>query len=129
MDEKLAMDGGKPVREKRLPAVYPGAAYYGEEEKASVADVLDRKSPFRFYGPDIAGKVRGFEALLAEKTGRKFALGVSSCTASLVTALKGLGVGPGDKVVLPAVTFTATAGACVCAGAVPVFADVDDSLN
>jgi len=54
---------------------------------------------------------------------------VTSGTAVLVVVLKAAGIGPGDKVILPACTLIATAGAVVCAGAVPVFADIDESMN
>lgn len=129
MEDKLAINGGKPVREIPLPPPYAGAGMYGEEEKKAVLEVLDRKSPFRYYGPDVAGKVKAFEKSFAQKIGTRHALGVTSGTASLVVALKALGIGPGDKVIIPANTFIATAGAVVIAGAVPVFADIDESLN
>lgn len=129
MSEKLAINGGKPVREKGLQSAYPGALIYDEEEKKAVAEVLERKSPYRFYGPDPLYKVKQFEKNFAEKTGCKYALGVTSGTASLVVALKAAGIGPGDKVIVPANTFVASPNAVIIAGAVPVFADVDETLN
>lgn len=129
MAEKLAIDGGKPVREKPLPASYPGASVYGEEEKRAVLEVIERQSPFRYYGPNVVGAARQFELDFARKIGCDYALGVSSGTAALVAALKALRIGPGDKVIVPANTFVATANAVIIAGAVPVFADIDDSLN
>jgi len=129
MEEKLALYGGRPVRDIPLPPSYPGASVYGEEEKAAVLEVIDQKSPYRYYGPNVLGKVKEFEKAFSQKIGNQFALGVTSGTAALVVALKAAGIGPGDKVIVPACTFIATAGAVVCAGAVPVFADIDDSLN
>ena len=129
MSEKLAINGGKPVRDKLLPPAYPGSSVYGEEEKKAVIEVLDRKSPYRYYGYDVAGKVKAFETMFSEKIGNKYSLGVTSGTASIIIALKAAGIGPGDKVIVPACTFLASAGAVVIAGAVPVFADVDDSMN
>jgi len=129
MSEKLAINGGKPVRNIPLPPAYPGACVYGEEEKRAVLEVLDRKSPYRYYGPDVAGKVKEFEILFSKKIGNKYSLGVTSGTASLIVALKAAGIGPGDKVIVPACTFVASAGAVIIAGAVPVFADIDDSMN
>lgn len=129
MDEILAINGGKPVREKPLLSAYPGASLYGEEEKKALMEVVDRKSPFRYYGFDVANKVAAFEKMLRDKTGSKYALGVTSGTAALVVAMKALGIGPGDKVIVPSNTFLATPGAVITAGAVPVFADVDDSMN
>lgn len=129
MTEKLAIDGGKPVREKSLPGEYPGGMLYGKEELNAVIDVMKRKSPFRYYGPDMAWKAKAFEKAFAAKMGTKHCLGVTSGTSSLVVALKALGIGSGDKVILPASTFIATAGAVIVAGAVPVFAEIDESLN
>lgn len=129
MKELLAINGGKPVRDIPLPPAYPGASVYGEEEKRAVMEILDRKSPYRYYGPNMAYKVKEFENLFSQKTGNAFTLGVTSGTAALVVALKAAGIGPGDKVIVPACTFLATPGAVVAAGAVPVFADVDESMN
>jgi 8-amino-3,8-dideoxy-alpha-D-manno-octulosonate transaminase len=61
--------------------------------------------------------------------GVTYAVGVSSGTAALQAGLIGLGVQDGDEVIVPAVTFIATVGAVVWARAVPVFAEVDESLN
>jgi len=124
----LAIDGGKPVRVTPLPVAYPGGRQYGREEWEAVQNVLQRKSPFRFYGPDPAYEVRSFEKEFQNKMGRKYALGVTSGTAALIVALKGVGVRPGDKVIVPAITFIATVGAVVMAGGIPVFGDVDESM-
>jgi 8-amino-3,8-dideoxy-alpha-D-manno-octulosonate transaminase len=127
--EKLAINGGTPVRSKPLPPNYPGATVMGPEEAAAIAKVIEAQSPFRYYGADVQKKVEQLENEMAEKLGVPYVLGVTSCTAALVVALKALGIGYGDKVIVPAVTFIATAGAVVCAGAVPVYVDVDESLN
>lgn len=127
--EKLALHGGIPVRETMLKPSYPGATLYGEEEARKVFEVCMARSPFRFYGLNSLHMVDQFEEAFAQRMGVKHALGVTSCTASLVVALKAAGIGPGDKVIVPACTFVATAGAVVCAGAVPIFADVDDTMN
>ena len=127
--EKLAMNGGTPVRDTKLMTKWPGALLYGEEEARKVFDVCMAKSPFRYYGANGLNMVKQFEEAFANRMRVKNALGVTSCTASLVVALKAAGIGPGDKVIVPACTFVATAGAVVCAGAVPIFADIDDSLN
>ena len=129
MDQRLAIDGGKPVREKPLPPFYPGASVYNEEESNATAEVIAAKSPFRFYGPNCLRKTKKFETLFSEKFGVKHVLAVTSGTAALMCALKAAGIGAGDKVIVPACTFIAAAGAVVCAGGVPVFADIDDSLN
>ena len=129
MSEKLAMNGGTPVRNKPLPLPYCGASVYGQEEIDAVTEVINAKSPFRYYGFNVLGKVKQFEAALCEKFHVAHALGVTSGTASIITALKAAGIQPGDKVIVPAITFIASAGAVVSAGAVPVFAECDDSFN
>jgi 8-amino-3,8-dideoxy-alpha-D-manno-octulosonate transaminase len=126
---KLAIHGGKPARSKPLPPNYPGATVFGTEEAGSASDVIHAQSPFRYYGPRVPGAVRTLEDEMASRMGVPYVLGVTSCTAALVIALKALGIGYGDKVIVPAITFLATPGAVVCANAVPVFVDTDESMN
>jgi 8-amino-3,8-dideoxy-alpha-D-manno-octulosonate transaminase len=125
---RLAIDGGTPVRAELLD-YRRGAMRIGAEERAAVLEVLDARSLFRYYGPDLRHKVDGFEAAAAELLGSSHALATSSGTAALIAGLAALGVGPGDEVIVPAVTFIATANAVVISGAVPVFCEVDDSLG
>ncbi len=106
-----------------------GASLIGDQEQAAVAAVLKSQSLFRYYGPDLQGTVEAFERGVERQLGVPHALATSSGTAALTAALAALGVGPGDEVVVPAVTFVATANAVVVAGAVPVFCDLDDSLG
>lgn len=127
--EKLAVHGGQPVRATPLPPNYPGAVVMGQEESEHASRVIKAQSPFRFYGENLQHTVNQLEDMMSERLGVPYVLGVSSCTAALVVALKSLGIGYGDKVIVPSVTFIATAGAVVCSNAVPVFADVDDTLN
>lgn len=129
MNSELAINGGKPVRSISLPGAYPGASVYGEEEINAAADVIRRKSPFRYYGVEVAGKAEEFERRVCERFERSFALATSSGTSALILALVAAGIGGGDKVIIPANTFYATAGAVVAAGAVPVYAEIDDSMN
>ena len=70
----------------------------GERERRSILEVIDSRSPFRFYGPQVMGKVRDAETRLASLVGVPHALAVSSGTAALVVALRALGVGLGDEV-------------------------------
>lgn len=128
-DERLAIDGGAPVRNKPLPPCFPGGVAIGEEEKNEVLEVLEAKSPYRYYGPQALGKVKSFEWEFAEKIGQRHALAVNSGTAALKVALVALGVGPRDEVIIPSVTFLASVGATVTARAIPVFAEIDKSLN
>lgn len=120
-EELIMKDLSKPV--------YPGALVYGEEETQSVAEVIENQSPFRYYGPNLQGKASAFEKEATELFGVKHALAVSSGTAALMVSLRALGVGPGDEVIIPSVTFIACAGSVVSCNAVPIFCDVDESLN
>lgn len=109
--------------------VYPGSFCYGIEEVNSVEEVILNQSPFRYYGPSLQGKVNKFETEAARFLGVKHALAVSSGTASLIVAMRSMGIGIGDEVIVPAVTFIACAGSVVACRAIPVFCDVDKSLN
>jgi dTDP-4-amino-4,6-dideoxygalactose transaminase len=68
--------------------------------------------------------VEAFERVFAEHLGCRHAVAVSSCTAALHLAYEAAGVGPGDEVIVPSITFAATAAAARYCGATPVFADV-----
>ena len=127
--ERLAVDGGTPVRTEPLLPGYPGGLLIGAEEKAAVMEVLDSQSLFRHYGPKPLGKVVEFEHAFARAMDARHAVGVTSGTAALITALAALGVGPGDEVIVPTYTWIATINAVVILGAVPVFVDIDESLN
>jgi 8-amino-3,8-dideoxy-alpha-D-manno-octulosonate transaminase len=84
----------------------------------------------RYYCP-FPELVKGtkYEALAREKFGVKFAIPVSSGTGALHAAFVAVGVGPGTEVIVPAVGFMATAAAVVLSGGVPIFADIDESLQ
>ena len=74
-------------------------------------------------------KLRKFESIFAKFTGAKFAVGVSNGTAALHLSLKALGIGKGSEVIIPDITFVATASAVLLTGATPVLVDVDKDLN
>jgi len=74
-------------------------------------------------------RLREFESEFAKYTGAKYAVGVSNATSALHLALKSLDIGTGDEVIVPDLTFVATANAILLTGATPVLADVDDDLN
>lgn len=94
-----------------------------EEEIQAVTEVL--KSGWLGLGP----KTAEFEKKFADYVGSQFAVGVNSCTAALHLALNVLGIGQGDEVIVPTITFVSTAHAVVYNGAKPVFADVcEDTL-
>ena len=94
-----------------------------DEDIAAVAAVL--KSDFLTQGP----AVEKFEAAFAAKVGAQHAVAVNSGTAALHAAVNVLDIGPGDEVIVPAITFTATANCVVFQGATPVFADVDPTTG
>src|SRR5580658_1420511 len=91
----------------------------GEEEWQACREPL--LSGWLTQGP----KVAAFEKAFAERHQVGHAIAVSSCTTGLHLALAGIGVGPGDEVIVPAFTWVATANAVLYCGATPVFADVD----
>ena len=83
---------------------------------------------FRYYGPGPS-KVAEAEKLFGKFIGVRHALAVNSCTSALVAAFRALGIGMGDEVIVPAYTFFATASAVAVCNAIPVIADVDDTLT
>jgi perosamine synthetase len=111
-------DPARPERPPRPPRPY-GRQCVDEDDLAAVLAVL--RSDWLTGGP----RVPEFEAGFADAVGASEAVAVSSGTAALHAAMFALGVGPGDEVIVPALTFAATANCVVFQGATPVFADVD----
>lgn len=110
----------------------PGYELWGAAERREVEEVLETGVLMRygFDGPRAGRfKARELEAELCRRLGCRYAQVVSSGTAALTTALAALGVGSGDEVVLPTFTFVASFEAVLLVGALPVFADVDDTLT
>jgi 8-amino-3,8-dideoxy-alpha-D-manno-octulosonate transaminase len=110
----------------------PGFEVFGAEEKKEIQDVLDTGVLFRYeFGEQRKGvyKVREFEEKYAKYCGTGFGQAVTSGTAALKVALTALGVGPGDEVITQGFTFVATWEAILEVGAVPVFTEVDETLN
>jgi dTDP-4-amino-4,6-dideoxygalactose transaminase len=103
---------------------------FDEQEKEAVWRVIESGWLFR-YGGESANlrQVEQFEARFAERMEVPHAVAVTSGTAALICALAGLGIGPGDEVIVPGYTFIATAAAVVDARAVPVIAEIDSSLT
>lgn len=126
----LALKGGKPVRDKPLKAGYWGSEFYDEKERAELIEVLEARSPFRWYGPGAPPKkVLHFEKEFATRMGTRYALAVTSGTAALQCALAALEIGPGDEVILPSWTWHSCFNTVVLAGALPVCAEIDASFN
>ncbi len=110
----------------------PGFEVFGAEEKKEIADVLETGVLFRYeFGEQRKGiyKVKEFEEQFARYTGAAHAQAVTSGTAALKVALAALGVGPGDEVITQGFTFVATWEAILDVGAIPVFTEVDETLN
>ena len=99
----------------------------GKEEIDAVARVIESRQLFRIN--DGLKEVDHFEEEWAATIGTKYAVCVSGGTAALIASLVGLEIGPGDEVIVPGYTFMATATAVLAAGAIPVIAEVDDTLT
>ncbi len=107
-----------PVRSRDRFLVF-GAPQICDAEVEEI--VATMRSGWLGTGPRVAR----FEEAFRERTGARHALAVNSCTAALHLAVLAAGLGPGDEVVVPALTFCATANAVIHAGATPVLVDVD----
>jgi perosamine synthetase len=95
-----------------------------KEDKKAVMDALDNS--LLTDGPIL----REFENKFAKFTNAKYAIGVSNATSALFLSLKALGIGKGDEIIIPDITFVATANAVLQTGATPIFADVEkNSMN
>lgn len=126
---KLALLGGRPVREKPFPK-HP---YLGDEEKKAVLEVLERGELSAFLavpGQYFNGgrKIKELEQRFAEYHGVEHAVAFNSATAALHAAVVAVGVEPGDEVIVPPYTFTSTATSVLMHNAIPVFADVQDDI-
>ncbi len=115
-----SLTGKLRVRQNFLPFALPSI---GDEEINEVIATL--KSGWLTTGP----KTKLFEKEFASYIGVRNALAVNSCTAGLHLALLACGIKPGDEVILPTMTFAATANVVIHCGAKPVLADVGDDLN
>lgn len=110
----------------------PGSFVLGEEERKEVLEVLDGKYLFRYGATDAEGythKVVDFEDELKKVMGAKYAVATTSGTCSLLASLAALGIGAGDEVIVPGYTFIASISTIMLAGAIPVLAEIDESLT
>jgi dTDP-4-amino-4,6-dideoxygalactose transaminase len=123
-----------------LPYEFPGAIWYGQEELEAVEKVIQRRSPFRYYGPDCLHETRAFEQefgqWLSRITGNVpepsdplYVTAVNSGTGALEVALDALGVGVGDEVIVPGFMWVSTISAVIRSRAIPVLIDSDDTLG
>lgn len=114
--EKLAINGGSPVRENKI---FYGHQWIDNEDVEAVKDVL--LGDYLTCGPNV-GKM---EKMLESYTGAKHAVAVSNGTAALHCACIAAGVKTGDEVITTPVTFAASANCALYCGATPVFADIN----
>jgi len=121
-DERLAVEGGTPVRKAPMPR-WPA---FSQDEIDAAVSVL-RSGAISYWTGEEG---RRFEREFAASVGCEHAIALANGTVALELALHALGIGSGDEVIVPSKTFIATASAVVMRGAVPVIADVDpDSQN
>ena len=117
----LAIKGGDPIRKRPFPS-FP---VFDDREKSALMEVLE-SGVWGGYNP----KVAEFERAFADFHDARFGISAANGTVTLETALAAAGVGPGDEVIVPPISFIATATAVLRIGAVPVFADIDgNTLN
>lgn len=122
MSDRLAVDGGQPVR----TAPFPAWPIFDEREERLVLEVLRSGK----WGILTGDKVATFEERFAAFQGARHGVCIPNGTLGLQMALHALGVGPGDEVITTPYTFIATASAALALGARPVFVDIDpDSYN
>lgn len=122
---RLALDGGSPVRDVRAKP-WPAWPIFGVEEERALLDVL-HSGQWWYVGGDRGVRI---EQEFAAFQHARFGVACTNGTAALEIALRALGIGPGDEVIVPPYTFVATATAVLSVGATPIFADIDgDTLN
>lgn len=124
---RLAILDGEPLIADALPRYRS----MGEAEKRAVVEVIESDCLSGFYGspgPEFLGgpKVRAFEEAWSARYGVRHAISVNSATSGLFAAMGAIGIGPGDEVIVPPWTMSATAMAPLVYGGIPVFADVED---
>ena len=136
---KLNSNQVKAYSEDELMRLIPSAVPLIPKSESLVPDEILTAGPSissleRSYVADATAKgwnsrhsdyLNAFQVEFAELVGSKFALATSSCTGALHLSLLALGIGPGDEVIIPEITWVATASAVMYVGAKPVFVDVD----
>lgn len=122
MVDKLAIEGGEPVRKKPLPTVDDiSGRSLGEEELTLLKEVIESGKLFRYGGT----KVQEFERKFAELYGAKHAIATTSGTAALHSALASTRISPGSEVITTPVTDMGTVIGIIAQSSIPIFADID----
>lgn len=109
----------------------PGMEFFGAEERKEVMDVLETGALFRYNHDEMRKgnwKAKELEAEVRNFTGAKYAHAVSSGSTAVACALSAAGIGHGDEVIVPPFTYIASNEAVLYAGALPVFAEIDENL-
>ena len=117
--EKLALFGGSPVKTRPFGT----GKRFGEAELQQLKEALDQNT--LFYWSDNSSKVKTFCGKFARMYGMKYCVSVSSCTASIHTALGALGVTEGDEVITGPITDMGSVIGILYQNAIPIFADLD----
>lgn len=99
----------------------------GKEEAEAVARIIEKKQ--LFFVNEGSQECKNFEKEWAETIGTEYAILLTSGTGALMAALVGLGIGPGDEVIVPGHTFMASASAVLAVGAIPVLAEIDETMT
>ncbi len=125
-EEKLALFGGEPVIKKEFPIFNS----IGKEEVEAVNIVMQSGALSGYYGswgPEFFGgeTVKKFEANWSEKFKTKYSIAINSNTSGLFAALGAIGLTPGDEVIVPPLSMSATAISALFYGGIPVFCDLD----
>lgn len=123
---ELAILGGRPM----IPRPFPPYRSLGAAEEEAVQQVVRSGCLSGFYGSWESGflggsEVQAFEAEWKSRFKTGHAISVNSATSGLMAALGAIGIGPGDEIIVPATTMSATATACIVYGGIPVFADIN----
>jgi len=110
----------------------PGFETFGKEEKDQLSEIMETGILMRYNFDNQRNnkwKAREWEESIQEKIQIKHAHLTSSGTTALITAVKALGLGAGDEIILPPFTFVASVEALLFCGVIPVFADIDETLT
>lgn len=133
---RLALLGGTPVR----TTPFPSWPVFDHREEDAILEVLRSGQWWRYSCGEAVGeapageaaprsKVAEFQDAFARRHGARYGIACANGTAALEVALKAIGAGPGDEVIVPPYTFIATASAPLAVNAVPVFCDIDETYN